>query len=95
MRGAESLAAVGVEELVEGNIVSEVGILVELLAAAVDGAVALVVASKEVDHSVLELVRHVCEVHLVAAPGRTLDLEVVAVVLHSSAGSEQSGRRTW
>lgn len=60
---------------VEGNVVAEVRVFVEQLAATVASTVALVVASKEVDDAVLDLFSDLREVHVITAAGRAFTVD--------------------
>ena len=59
----------------EGNIVAEVRVLVEQLAATIARTVALVVASKQVDDAVLDLFGDLREVHVITAAGRAFTID--------------------
>lgn len=59
----------------EGNVVAEMRVLVQQLAAAVASAVALVVAGEQVDDAVLNLFCDLRKVHVVAAASRALAAE--------------------
>lgn len=59
----------------EGNVVAEVRVFVEQLAATVASTVALVVASKEIDDAVLDLFSDLREVHVITAAGRAFTVD--------------------
>lgn len=59
----------------EGNVVAEVRVLVEQLAATVASTVALVVASKQVDDAMLDLFGDLREVHVITAASRAFAVD--------------------
>lgn len=77
--GTQAAAGIAVEELVEPEVILPVLVKVEEVRLGIDGAAALVVAGKEMLHSVLKLLGDMAQVHVIARAGGTLDLERVAV----------------
>ena len=69
-----ALPAVRVEEFVETNIITEVRVGVQLLAATVRRTTTFHVTTKDVDDAVLYLLGDTGQVHVVAAACRTFDL---------------------
>jgi hypothetical protein len=69
------------EELVEPHVVAEVGIIIQLVVTPVSGPATFHVAPKDMNDSVLDLLRNRDEIHVHAASRRALDLKVVTVVL--------------
>jgi hypothetical protein len=59
---------------VEGNEIAEERILVEEFTSSVTSTVTFVVASKQVDDSVLDIFSDVGQVHLVSTSGRTFTI---------------------
>lgn len=81
MRRSQPPAIISMEELVEENVISKVGVTIEFLVPTVRRTPAVHVASKDVNETMLDLFSDLGEVHVVAAASRALDLEVAAVVL--------------
>src|SRR5687767_11043943 len=76
VRGAQAAARVAVKELVEPEVVLPVLIIVEQVVAAVAAPAPIRVARKHVLQAVLDLLRYLAQVHVVAAASRALHLEL-------------------
>jgi hypothetical protein len=86
------------EELVEMNVIPEMGISVEFGVSTIDGSSTMFISAEEMDESMLNLLGASSEVHellvslvqrrerkaYITTTGRTFDLEVLAVVLVES-----------
>ena len=70
--------------LMEPDIIPEVWVAIQLRVPTVGGTSTLCVTTENMDDPVLDLLRHLNEVHVVPAAGGTLDLEIVAIVLVES-----------
>ena len=81
MRRSQSPSVISMEKLMEVDIVPKVWIPIKFLVPTVRRATAIHVTPKDMDQTVLDLLRDVSKVHVVAAASRALDLEVAAVVL--------------
>ena len=77
---AAAATGVAVEVLVEWDQVAPVGILVESLAIAEDGAFTVLVAQEDAREPPRELVRHLIQVHELSRAGGALHPEVVAEI---------------
>lgn len=95
MLGSKASASVGLEELVEENIVLKVGVKVELVIVTVEGSLSSLILSKDVNETMLNLLSNLGKVHVVAGASGALDLETVSVVqVVSLEGlNEQKGGR--
>ena len=85
MAGADAGAVVAVEVFVEQQIVAPMGIALEFLGAAKHRPPAALVAQKDPGQPIGDFAGDLEQVHQVAGARRALDLEVVAVIAHSSA----------
>src|SRR6267142_1940803 len=72
-------AVVGVEVLVEQNVILPVRILLELLGSTIDGALAALIAEKNARQSLGNFFGNLEQGHVFPRAGGTLDLEVVPV----------------
>lgn len=81
MRRTNSLPAVAMKVLVEQHKVAEVRVLIHLRIATVCRTVAFRVAGEDADDTSMNLLGDIGEVHVLPAASRTLDFQVVSVVL--------------
>jgi hypothetical protein len=79
MCGAETAAAVAVEELVEPEVFFPVGVEIEDVVPVINSSSTVVVSRKKMLQSVLEFFGDVAEMHVLSASCRTFDLQTVAV----------------
>src|SRR5476649_1323135 len=85
MRGAESLAGIAVEILVEEQVVTEMRVMLELRALAEDRPLAVGLPRKEPDDAARQLIRDPGDRDVTPRSGRAFDLEIVAVIAMETA----------
>lgn len=74
MRSTKTATIVGVEELVEPDVVAEMRIVIQLGVSAIRRSSSIHVTTKDVNDTVLDLLRDGDEVHVVSATSWTFDL---------------------
>jgi len=79
MRSTEASSVVTVEELIEPDVITPVGVVVEHINSSIAGAAPVIVARKDMLEAVLELFRNLAEVHVIAGALGALNLERAAV----------------
>jgi hypothetical protein len=67
--------------LVKPDVVSEVGVIIKLVVAAIGRTTAVSISSKDMNDPVLDFLCNRGQIHVVSAPGGAFYLEIVTVVL--------------
>lgn len=80
MAGAEPGTIISVEVLVKEDVIAPMGIVLELLSAAIDRSMAILVPQEDAGETIGDLLAHVEKIHQVAGARGTFDFEVVAVI---------------
>lgn len=71
---SQALSIVGMEKFVEPDIITEVGVVVQLRVPSICCSTAIYVAAKNMDDPVLYLFCHPNKVHILATTSRAFDL---------------------
>ena len=100
MARTQSSAVVSMEVFIEEDVIAPMRIALELLRAAVDRALALLIPEKYIGQPIGDLFAHLEEVHHLPRPRGALDLEVVAVVQveiqqRAASAGGRAPRRGW
>lgn len=84
MRSTKSASSVGVEVLVEPDIITEERIGIEFRVPSISSTLAFYIATEDVDNTVLNFFGDIGQVHEITTARRTLNLKVVTIVLVES-----------